>query len=197
MADFPSNSGRPGASSGPGVSRSPPPPASVSRVDLTLPPLRNLSTSTQASYQAHQHPPSTTHPPIPSRIPQNIPQYPSPYSQTAMGSPLPPHGAPPVQQMPPLYHQGQPMPHQPHHFPLPQDPNGQTLRYPLPAAGPDSRLLTGGRHKKEIKRRTKTGCLTCRKRRIKVRWHTKTRSSSFIRHHDRCKVLDTDCSCLV
>ena len=29
--------------------------------------------------------------------------------------------------------------------------------------------MSGGRHKKEIKRRTKTGCLTCRKRRIKVR----------------------------
>lgn len=27
--------------------------------------------------------------------------------------------------------------------------------------------MSGGRHKKEIKRRTKTGCLTCRKRRIK------------------------------
>ena len=29
-------------------------------------------------------------------------------------------------------------------------------------------MMSGGRHKKEIKRRTKTGCLTCRKRRIKV-----------------------------
>lgn len=28
-------------------------------------------------------------------------------------------------------------------------------------------MMSGGRHKKEIKRRTKTGCLTCRKRRIK------------------------------
>ncbi|KAK7995285.1 hypothetical protein PG990_014058 [Apiospora arundinis] len=28
-------------------------------------------------------------------------------------------------------------------------------------------VLASGRHKKEIKRRTKTGCLTCRKRRIK------------------------------
>jgi white-opaque regulator 2 len=39
----------------------------------------------------------------------------------------------------------------------------------LPIAPSDSyRLLSGGRHKKEVKRRTKTGCLTCRKRRIKV-----------------------------
>ncbi|KAK6335516.1 hypothetical protein TWF696_002289 [Orbilia brochopaga] len=32
---------------------------------------------------------------------------------------------------------------------------------------PSERIMSGGRHKKEIKRRTKTGCLTCRKRRIK------------------------------
>ena len=40
----------------------------------------------------------------------------------------------------------------------------QPLRYPVPP----ERVMSGGRHKKEIKRRTKTGCLTCRKRRIKV-----------------------------
>ena len=39
----------------------------------------------------------------------------------------------------------------------------------LPIAPSGShRLLSGGRHKKEVKRRTKTGCLTCRRRRIKV-----------------------------
>ena len=50
-------------------------------------------------------------------------------------------------------------------FPPPSDPNAHQ-RWPLP---PDGRVMSGGRHKKEIKRRTKTGCLTCRKRRIKVR----------------------------
>jgi hypothetical protein len=46
---------------------------------------------------------------------------------------------------------------------------------PMPQAGPyyalphDPRLLGSRGPKKEIKRRTKTGCLTCRKRRIKVR----------------------------
>jgi hypothetical protein len=41
------------------------------------------------------------------------------------------------------------------------------MRYaPIPQG--DQRIMSGGRHKKEIKRRTKTGCLTCRKRRIKV-----------------------------
>lgn len=42
------------------------------------------------------------------------------------------------------------------------------MRFPIPQAL-DTRNTTAGRHKKEIKRRTKTGCLTCRKRRIKVR----------------------------
>jgi hypothetical protein len=41
------------------------------------------------------------------------------------------------------------------------------MRYQLP--GDPNKMLSGGRHKKEVKRRTKTGCLTCRKRRIKVR----------------------------
>ncbi|KAH9823708.1 White-opaque regulator 1 [Teratosphaeria destructans] len=36
-----------------------------------------------------------------------------------------------------------------------------------PQASLDARQMSGGRHKKEIKRRTKTGCMTCRKRRIK------------------------------
>jgi hypothetical protein len=40
--------------------------------------------------------------------------------------------------------------------------------YSLP--GDPNKMLSGGRHKKEVKRRTKTGCLTCRKRRIKVCW---------------------------
>ncbi|KAJ6017395.1 transcriptional regulator family: Fungal Specific TF [Penicillium sp. IBT 35674x] len=44
------------------------------------------------------------------------------------------------------------------------NPNMQ-MRYPL--AGDSNNSLSGGRHKKEVKRRTKTGCLTCRKRRIK------------------------------
>ncbi|KAK5134965.1 hypothetical protein LTR08_005917 [Meristemomyces frigidus] len=51
--------------------------------------------------------------------------------------------------------------------------NGQSgvLRFPIPPqATQESRHMNGSqRHKKEIKRRTKTGCLTCRKRRIKVR----------------------------
>ena len=76
-----------------------------------------------------------------------------------------PQGAPAqlASAMPPAmgqyYGQGAPFP------PLTSDPT-QPMRYPIP---PDGRVMSGGRHKKEIKRRTKTGCLTCRKRRIKVR----------------------------
>ncbi|KAI7125903.1 hypothetical protein KC316_g17580, partial [Hortaea werneckii] len=58
-----------------------------------------------------------------------------------------------------------------HPMPMPPNvaPNGQNgmMRYPIPQVPVDSRTVTTGRHKKEIKRRTKTGCLTCRKRRIK------------------------------
>lgn len=81
--------------------------------------------------------------------------------QQQMGSPLPPpqHGLP------------QYYPH-PSHAPQGQQINMGSaqhlaMRYQLPPQG-EQRILSGGRHKKEIKRRTKTGCLTCRKRRIKV-----------------------------
>ena len=55
------------------------------------------------------------------------------------------------------------------HMNVTSEPSQQPVRYPLPAPT-DGRVMSGGRHKKEIKRRTKTGCLTCRKRRIKVRY---------------------------
>ncbi|TVY25813.1 putative transcriptional regulatory protein [Lachnellula hyalina] len=61
------------------------------------------------------------------------------------------------------YYGGQ-LPHPSHYASVTSDPN--QMRYALPAT--DARVMSGGRHKKEIKRRTKTGCLTCRKRRIKV-----------------------------
>lgn len=41
-------------------------------------------------------------------------------------------------------------------------------RFPIaPTSDPNS-IISAGRHKKEVKKRTKTGCMTCRKRRIKV-----------------------------
>ncbi|EOD47313.1 hypothetical protein GTA08_BOTSDO03306 [Neofusicoccum parvum] len=64
---------------------------------------------------------------------------------------------------------GQPPQH--HHMHMTAAPMGMpsqamAMRYQLPPQA-DQRIMSGGRHKKEIKRRTKTGCLTCRKRRIK------------------------------
>ncbi|KAK0252378.1 hypothetical protein LTS09_012496 [Friedmanniomyces endolithicus] len=47
--------------------------------------------------------------------------------------------------------------------PMPSNGHGGVMRYPI-AQAPE---LSGVRGKKEIKRRTKSGCLTCRKRRIK------------------------------
>ncbi|KAI0126226.1 hypothetical protein BJ170DRAFT_464255 [Xylariales sp. AK1849] len=45
-------------------------------------------------------------------------------------------------------------------------PEAMGPRYALPPSDPRN-MMAGPRNKKEIKRRTKTGCLTCRKRRIK------------------------------
>ncbi|MCJ1311498.1 hypothetical protein MMC25_005170 [Agyrium rufum] len=75
----------------------------------------------------------------------------------AMASSIPPG----MNHMPPGYYQHTQHPMPPHSL---TDPNHQPLRYPLPEHG-----MMGGQRpqKKEIKRRTKTGCLTCRKRRIK------------------------------
>lgn len=48
--------------------------------------------------------------------------------------------------------------------------NGQmgVMRYPIPPQGPMPMSGSRGKASKDVKRRTKTGCLTCRKRRIKV-----------------------------
>lgn len=77
--------------------------------------------------------------------------------QSQQGGQAPPMGSTMQPNVGQYYGQGQ--------YPPPtSDPNAP-VRYPIP---PDGRQVSGGRHKKEIKRRTKTGCLTCRKRRIKV-----------------------------
>jgi len=95
-------------------------------------------------------------PPIHQGALQSQPQY----------AASPPHYAPVSQYAP--YQNGamQPAP-----MPSNMGANGHNgiMRFPIPHAPVDSRNISGGRHKKEIKRRTKTGCLTCRKRRIKVR----------------------------
>lgn len=64
--------------------------------------------------------------------------------------------------MPPMSSMGQYMTGYPSSVPQ----HGMDGRYPHP--GDPNKMLSSARHKKEVKRRTKTGCLTCRKRRIKV-----------------------------
>lgn len=73
--------------------------------------------------------------------------------QAPIGSPLP-------NNMPPMASMGQYM------AGYPSNMGNAQMRYQLP--GDPNKMLSGNRHKKEVKRRTKTGCLTCRKRRIKV-----------------------------
>ncbi|KAH0542746.1 hypothetical protein FGG08_002885 [Glutinoglossum americanum] len=105
---------------------------------------------------SHVSLPSISLPPIRSLDPRQQ------QGPASLGSPLPPPAAP----MGAYYHnQQQSLPPPQQHPNVTSSPHHQPLRYPLPA--PDGRIMSGGRHKKEIKRRTKTGCLTCRKRRIK------------------------------
>jgi hypothetical protein len=78
--------------------------------------------------------------------------------QAPIGSPMPSN-------MPPMSSMGQYMTGYPSNVSQP-GMNSNQMGYPMP--GDPNKILSGGRHKKEVKRRTKTGCLTCRKRRIKV-----------------------------
>ena len=108
--------------------------------------------------------PSLNLPPIRLQDGQQPPPQPQP-PQQPMGSPLPPtqHGLPQYYAHPAHPQLGQPM-----NMGNMGPAQFNAMRYQLPPNGGDQRVLSGGRHKKEIKRRTKTGCLTCRKRRIKV-----------------------------
>jgi white-opaque regulator 2 len=88
-------------------------------------------------------------------------------------SPSPTHSQPPASHMAAVSHMAGGMyQHMPVTIPystaqLLNTPGGaHVVRYSIPNP---HMMISGGRHKKEIKRRTKTGCLTCRKRRIKVR----------------------------
>ncbi|KAJ5086661.1 hypothetical protein NUU61_007968 [Penicillium alfredii] len=86
----------------------------------------------------------------------NVQGQPGQVPQAPIGSPLP-------SSMPPMASMGQYMTGYPSNVQPGMSPNAQ-MRYQLP--GDPSKMMSS-RHKKEVKRRTKTGCLTCRKRRIK------------------------------
>jgi hypothetical protein len=101
---------------------------------------------------------------------QHIPQQ----AGAMAGHPMAPYYPGPPQ---PMAHPGQSM----HNM-----ATAQLMRYPIPAHGAgDMRTMSGGRHKKEIKRRTKTGCLTCRKRRIKVSRVCLQRANLWMCRNDR------------
>ncbi|KAI1819906.1 hypothetical protein F4861DRAFT_525187 [Xylaria intraflava] len=127
------------------------------------------STATPAHdpYRASPHAAANNAMPLPSmRTFDAVQQQSQQQQHMAMAIPVSP--VPPVPGHPPLSYYGQQvaigsMASHPYAS-LSQETMGQ--RYVLPPGGPGA-VLTGGRHKKEIKRRTKTGCLTCRKRRIK------------------------------
>ncbi|KAI0184307.1 hypothetical protein EV127DRAFT_350789 [Xylaria flabelliformis] len=117
-------------------------------------------------YRASSHAPTNNAMPLPSmRTFDPVQQQSQQQQHMAMAMPVSPVPSVPGQQ--PLSYYGQQVPmssmaNNPYAS-LSPDIIGQ--RYALPPGGPA--VLTAGRHKKEIKRRTKTGCLTCRKRRIK------------------------------
>ncbi|KAF2813466.1 uncharacterized protein BDZ99DRAFT_474115 [Mytilinidion resinicola] len=119
--------------------RASPTGSSMSLPSLNLPPIR--------LQDGHGQPP-----------PQHQP------GQQPMGSPLPP----PVQPMSAYYpNPNQSLPPPGQQMNVTSSPHQLAMRYQLPPHQGEQRMMSGGRHKKEIKRRTKTGCLTCRKRRIK------------------------------
>lgn len=125
----------------PEVYRASPTGSNMALPSLSLPPIRAMDGQAQLQQQ------------------QAVPQ-----PQT--GSPLPPSVTPMSTYYPPT---GQPMPYAGQQMNVTSSPQNVTMRYALPQQGVlGERIMSGGRHKKEIKRRTKTGCLTCRKRRIKV-----------------------------
>ncbi|KAL8950304.1 MAG: hypothetical protein Q9222_003648 [Ikaeria aurantiellina] len=124
--------------------RASPTGSNVSLPSLNLPPIRTMDGRPQSQQSQHV----TQHQSQQQQV-----------GQPQMSAPLPPSLAAYYPGMP-----GQSLP-PPQHLGVTSDPSQQPMRYPLPPS--DGRMMSGGRHKKEIKRRTKTGCLTCRKRRIK------------------------------
>ena len=128
-----------------------------------------------AAYSSNGH-----HTPEPYRDSpsQHHPQHLPPIHQYEGGSTMqsqPPYVPSPMNgaQMPP-----HPQQYNPHQYqyqngamqPAPMPSNGQNgmLRFPIPPQNPIPMGHARGAKNKEVKRRTKTGCLTCRKRRIKV-----------------------------
>ncbi|TPR11548.1 ZIP zinc/iron transport family protein [Aspergillus niger] len=120
---------------------------------------QSVQSSTPApTYQSPSHSPSMNAPSMQPMDHHAVSGQSSQIPQAPIGSPMPSN-------MPPMPSVGQYMTGYPTNVgQMGMNANAQ-MRYQLP--GDPNKLLSGGRHKKEVKRRTKTGCLTCRKRRIK------------------------------
>ncbi|KAK2755956.1 hypothetical protein FQN54_005753 [Arachnomyces sp. PD_36] len=147
---------------------------------------QNQKPEQQPTPQNHVEPPYTSSAAQPpSQVPPNLPPIHAVDRPAETVQVQPPQQPPQSQHVPqrPQVPMGQPMPANP--SPVPQmasmnqfystsppnmPPHDQMNISTMQVAGyqgEQNKLLSGGRHKKEVKRRTKTGCLTCRKRRIK------------------------------
>ncbi|CBF81722.1 putative C6 finger domain protein [Aspergillus nidulans FGSC A4] len=128
----------------------------------------------QHHYSPQQHTPT---PQSQAPLPQQQHQQPHQQSQQPLDmynnhhSASPPHTNPPMQGQPSQIPQapiGSPMPPMSsvsqYMAGYPSMNSGGQMHYQLQG---DANKMLSSRHKKEVKRRTKTGCLTCRKRRIK------------------------------
>lgn len=129
----------------------------ASTASISLPPISSIDFHTHV---AHRSSPEVVQPlpPPPPAAPRVLPPLPYPYA----GRPAPPPPPPP-----PVLHdylQARPI------YPgIPSNYQPMPARIPLPSTTDRNLIVAPTRHKaKEVKRRTKTGCLTCRKRRIKV-----------------------------
>ncbi|OCT51842.1 hypothetical protein CLCR_09118 [Cladophialophora carrionii] len=125
---------------------------------ISLPPISSIDFHT---HMAHRSEPEVVQPlpPPPPAQQRVLPPLPYPYAARPAPPPVPP---PP---MPHEYMQARPM------YPgIPSPYQPMPGRMALPSTTDPSLIVASPRHKaKEVKRRTKTGCLTCRKRRIKPR----------------------------
>jgi hypothetical protein len=128
-----------------------------SSISISLPPISSIDFHT---HLAHRSEPEVVQPlpPPPPAQQRVLPPLPYPYAARQVPPPVPPPPMPhEYMQARPIY-PGIPSPYQP-----------MPGRMPLPSTTDPSLIVAPPRHKaKEVKRRTKTGCLTCRKRRIKV-----------------------------
>jgi hypothetical protein len=132
-------------------------PASAS---ISLPPISSIDFRTQ---QAHHAPPEVLQPMPPQQPPRQLPPLPHQQQQQHYYN----GGARTIPHQPEYVHQQRAI------YPGMQVGSPYQLvstRIPLPSTSDPNLIVAPPRHKtKEVKRRTKTGCLTCRKRRIKVR----------------------------